>query len=70
MRSNSENGSFEVGDDGEMAIGVDGHGEVRVRDMRKKMKVPFFGLVYKRQMAVNAIMIVLITAYITLICLA
>ena len=31
----------------EFEIGVDGE-PVRIRDRHKKMKVPFFGLVYKR----------------------
>ena len=53
--SNSENG--------------ENNGQPRVRDLNKKMKVPLFGLVYKRQMIVNAITLVLIAAYITLVCL-
>ena len=63
MRSNQSGSGDEV------EIGVDGHGEPRIRDRNKKMKVPCFGLVYKRQMAVNAIVVVLISAYITLLCL-
>ena len=44
-------------------------GDPRVRDANKKMRVPVFGLVYKRQMIVNFIMVLLIGAYISLLCL-
>ena len=65
MRSNRSNSGDESHDDLEMG----GPGEPRVRDRHKKMRVPFFGLVYKRQMGVNLICAVLLAAYITLICL-
>ena len=43
--------------------------EPRVRDRNKKMRVPIFGLVYKRQMIVNLIIVLLLAGYITLLCL-
>ena len=44
-------------------------GRPRIRDLRKKVKLPCFGYVYKRQLIVHAISILLIVAYIVLICL-
>ena len=48
--------------------GAENH-QPRVRDRQKKMRVPCFGLVYKRQMLVNTIMLLLLVAYIALVVL-
>ena len=49
--------------------GAANNGAERVRDRRRKVKLPVFGFVYKRQLIVHAISVVLIAAYITLISL-
>ena len=71
MRSNQSDFEMGGGGEGGELLGEDGDGsdEPRIRDRTKKMKIPLFGLVYKRQMVVNMLVVVLISAYITLLCL-
>ena len=65
--SNSRRSSISSNNSERSENGV--NGQPRVRDLHKKMKVPLFGLVYKRQMLVNLISAGLIAAYITLVAL-